>query len=367
MPVSDYGALLVLDSQKCSLGQAALTLVRLGVEALYANDIDEASLLARQEGARVRGALAPASAGPAEAAEILEALAPHTNIRPASLVLCRAAAGRGRDRGAARRGLRWSLWEPYEPSELRFLATLAVWEGSDSDLRIEPRVPTSLRASVTLSGKTRPVRVLDLTTSGRLPRDGRAARSGPPPRPRDRAAERLDPDRRLRALGARRRGEAGPPERPAGAGVEFAPPRPAEAEALRAQMLAGMSRFELDSKPRASRGAQRAEGASGEAARSEPKASEESEDRPGARSHGARWRTAQTFFFLGRYRSVTVPVAISAARPTRLRERRVRVHRQREVLDVGAELERERRLGDQLAGAARRPCRRRAGARVSGA
>ena len=59
MPVSDYGALLVLDSQKCSLGQAALALVRLGVEALYANDLDEASLLARQEGLRLRGALAP--------------------------------------------------------------------------------------------------------------------------------------------------------------------------------------------------------------------------------------------------------------------------------------------------------------------
>jgi hypothetical protein len=33
--------------------------------------------------------------------------------------------------------------------------------------------------------------------------------------------------------------------RPAGAGVEFAPPRPAESEALRAQMIAGMARFQL--------------------------------------------------------------------------------------------------------------------------
>ena len=39
--------------------------------------------------------------------------------------------------------------------------------------------------------------------------------------------------------------ETAPVERPAGAGVEFASPRPAEAEALRAQMIAGMSRFEL--------------------------------------------------------------------------------------------------------------------------
>jgi hypothetical protein len=36
-----------------------------------------------------------------------------------------------------------------------------------------------------------------------------------------------------------------PIELPAGCGVEFAPPQPAEAEALRQQMLAGMARFQL--------------------------------------------------------------------------------------------------------------------------
>ena len=244
MPVSDYGALLVLDSQKCSLGQAALTLVRLGVEALYANDLDEASLLARQEGARVRGALAPSSVGAGEAAEILDAIAPHTNVRPASLVL--AGPRPDIDVVAELRagGLRWGLWEPYEPAELRFIATLAVWEGSDSELRIEPRVPTSLRASVTLAGKTRAVRVLDLTTTGAF-----LEMETPPAAGRNLGLEIALPDGSIQIVAhvrwVRATAQTTPVERPVGCGVEFAPPQPAEADALRQQMLAGMARFEL--------------------------------------------------------------------------------------------------------------------------
>ncbi|HEX5066161.1 MAG TPA: PilZ domain-containing protein [Myxococcota bacterium] len=244
MPVSDYGALLVLDSQKCSLGQAALALVRLGVEALYANDIDEASLLARQEGTRVRGVLAPSSIGAGEAAEILDAVAPHTSVLPASLVL---AGPRPDDEAiAALRagGLRWALWEPYEPPDLRFLATLAVWEGSDSELRLEPRVPTALRASVTVGGKTRPVRVLDLTTTGAF-----LECDGPPAPGRNVGLEIALPSGSIQIVAyvrwVRAVAQKKPIELPAGCGVEFAPPQPAEAEALRQQMLAGMARFQL--------------------------------------------------------------------------------------------------------------------------
>jgi hypothetical protein len=244
MPVSDYGALLVLDSQKCSLGQAALALVRLGVEALYANDLDEASLLARQEGMRVRGALAPSSVDAGEAAEILDAIAPHTNVCPASLVL---AGPRPDDEViAALRagGLRWGLWDPYELAELRFLATLAVWEGSDSELRIEPRVPTSLRASVTVGGKTRSVRVLDLTTTGAF-----LELDAPPAAGRHVGLEIALPAGSIQIVAyvrwVRAVAQKKPIELPAGCGVEFAPPQSAEAEALRQQMLAGMARFEL--------------------------------------------------------------------------------------------------------------------------
>ena len=55
--------------------------------------------------------------------------------------------------------------------------------------------------------------------------------------------------------------------------------------------------------------------------------------------------------FRGGSRSVIVPVRHLGGERDRLRQRRVRVDRERDVLGVGAHLEREHGLGDQLAGA----------------
>ena len=244
MAVKDFGLLLVLDSAKCSLGESALALVRLGIEALYANDVDEAALMARQEGARMWGALAPSALSPVDATEILEMLVPRTSICPASLVLAGPRPDDAAVEALRAAGLRWGLWEPFTPVELRFLATLAIWEGSDSELRIEPRVPASLRASITSEGKTRPVVVRDLTPSGAF-----LEMDSPPPPGGKVGLEIALPSGSIQIVAVvrwvRATSQTEPVELPAGAGVEFAPPRPAEAEALRAQMTAAMSRFQL--------------------------------------------------------------------------------------------------------------------------
>ena len=54
--------------------------------------------------------------------------------------------------------------------------------------------------------------------------------------------------------------------------------------------------------------------------------------------------------FLGMYRSVMLPSAISAAKNTVSDKRRMRVDGEPDILGVRAHLERENRLGDQLAG-----------------
>jgi hypothetical protein len=242
--LSDFGAVLVLDSEKCALGEAALQLVRTGVHTLYANDLDEASLLARQERGRVRGALMSATATPAQVDEVLETIAPHTRLQAASLVLVGPAPADETVAALRERGVNWCLREPYDAAELRFLATLSIWEGSDADLRIEPRVPTALRGSVTASGKTRPVRVADLTTGGAF-----LELDNPPTPGRNLGLTIELPDQEIQIIAyvrwARAVAIAGPPERPAGAGVEFKPPRQAEAAALRAQMAVGLARYRL--------------------------------------------------------------------------------------------------------------------------
>ena len=52
--MSDYERFaLILDSESAELGHAALRLLELGIDVLYANDLDEAELLARQESERL--------------------------------------------------------------------------------------------------------------------------------------------------------------------------------------------------------------------------------------------------------------------------------------------------------------------------
>jgi hypothetical protein len=244
MVQSDFGALLVLDRDEGRLGECALALVRLGVHALYANDLHEAALLARQEGRRLRAALLPSSASLRQIDESLEALAPHTRIQPASVALTGARPADADVEALRERGLRWCLWDARDAAELRFLATLVVWEGSDSELRIEPRVPVSLRASVTVAGRSRPARVLDLTTAGAF-----LELDSPPAPGRSLGVEIELPSGPVALVAhvrwARAAAEPGPPERPSGIGVEFGPPRPAEARALRTAMAQGMARYEL--------------------------------------------------------------------------------------------------------------------------
>ena len=101
----------------------------------------------------MRGALLSATVSPAQVDEVLEAVGPHTNLQAASLVLAGPAPEPPICEVLRERGVHWCLREPLRiAGELRFLATLAICEGSDADLRIEPRVPTALRGSVTLGG-----------------------------------------------------------------------------------------------------------------------------------------------------------------------------------------------------------------------
>jgi Tfp pilus assembly protein PilZ len=243
MALGYYGAVLVLDSEKCALGEAALSLVRSGIHTLYANDLDEAALMARQEGERLRGVVMAADSSPARIDAALEVLGPHSNVQAASIVLLGSRPNEESLAALQERGIRWFLWEPHDATELRFLATLAIYEGSDVDVRIEPRVPTALRGSITLGGQTRPVRILDLTTGGAF------IEVDKPPSPgRHIGLEIALPDGPIQIVTYVRWVRVKPitgPDRPAGAGLEFKNPRPEDAAALRAQMDAGLARYQL--------------------------------------------------------------------------------------------------------------------------
>jgi hypothetical protein len=245
MALSRFGAVLVLDSGKGVLGALALQLVRQGISALYSNDLDEASLLARQEGPRLRAALAPSSASPAQIEEMLGAVGPHTLLRPSSLALVGPRPSDDDVAALLVRGLRWCLWDPSDPTRLRLLASMVLWEGSEADLRIDPRVPTSLRATLTASGRSQAGQVLDLTASGAF-----IEMPSPPPPGRRLGLEIALPTGPIEVLASvrwtRAQPEPGPPPRPVGSGVEFTKPTPADQKALRAFVGQHLASLQLE-------------------------------------------------------------------------------------------------------------------------
>lgn len=160
------GRLLAVDDEKGSLGDLSLQLLRLGVDVLLATEIDEAELLARQEGQRLRGALLSSATDEARIDEVVEAIGPHTGIGPESIALLGRRIDEESMRRLRERGVRWRLWSPYEDRDLRFLGWELLCGNGDQDLRIDRRFPTALPASVERRGESRDVLVGDLSLSG---------------------------------------------------------------------------------------------------------------------------------------------------------------------------------------------------------
>lgn len=160
------GRLLAVDDGKGSLGDVSLRMVRAGVDVLHSSEIDEADLMARQEGKKVCGLLLPSAAGVEYVDQVLEVVGPHTGIGPDRVALLGPrmdpkCADRLRDRGVS-----WRLWEPHEDRDLRFVGWSLIWGGSDEDLRLDRRIPTALPAQAIRRGDARDVLVGDLSLAG---------------------------------------------------------------------------------------------------------------------------------------------------------------------------------------------------------
>jgi hypothetical protein len=160
------GRLMAVDDDKGTLADPALQLIRLGVDVLLATQVDEAELLARQEGRRLRGVLLPSGSDDLRIDEVLEAVGPASGIELWGVALLGERLDEDRVDALRARGLRWRLWSPYQDRDLRFLGRSILWAGSDENLRLDGRVPTALPGFVGRRGETRGVLVGDLSPSG---------------------------------------------------------------------------------------------------------------------------------------------------------------------------------------------------------
>jgi hypothetical protein len=118
---------LIYDHPDSRLGSAALALLERGIDTLYANDPDEALLLARQERHRIGALVVPGTIELGTLDALLERV---VNGLPGGLAAVIAVGPSLEQRthlGALReRRIGWVLRAPYEASDLRFVVSAAL-------------------------------------------------------------------------------------------------------------------------------------------------------------------------------------------------------------------------------------------------
>ena len=143
-----------------------MRLLELGIDVLYANDVDEAALLARQESDRLGAVLIPTSFDPKDVAHLLARVCSQLAAGARSLVLVGLEPDPALVEDLRGEGVRWCLWEPYHERELRFVMTAAMSSDHSGDRRKNLRIPTAIPTAVFMGRHRKDVTVHDLSVTG---------------------------------------------------------------------------------------------------------------------------------------------------------------------------------------------------------
>ena len=165
--MSDYERFaLILDSANAELGRVALRLLELGIDVLYANDLDEAELLARQESERLGALLIPVTFGIERVEALLSRVCSQLAAGPRGLVLAGLEPEPEILEALRAKGVTWRLWEPFEERELRFVISTAMATEDAGERRKDARIPTEIVTTVFMGRHRKDVTVHDLSATG---------------------------------------------------------------------------------------------------------------------------------------------------------------------------------------------------------
>lgn len=157
---------LIFDTEEAGLGSAAVRLIELGIDVMYANDLDEAALLAAQESQRLGAVVIPSSVDPTCGEALLSRVCSQIDAGPRALVLAGRPAPDHFARSLRSRGVTWCLREPYQLRELRFVMTAAMATGHARERRQHARIPTDMTTTVFMGRHRKEVKVHDLSMGG---------------------------------------------------------------------------------------------------------------------------------------------------------------------------------------------------------
>lgn len=136
---------LILDDETTGLGNAALRLLRMGIDVFYAADPDEAVLFCGQpEADGIRLVMFPETLDLGVLSRVLSRLPANRYGPTTSLVAVGELAEESRQDELRKLGVEWVLRVPFEDSALRWVANEARFEQEHLSKRRFPRAPTDL-------------------------------------------------------------------------------------------------------------------------------------------------------------------------------------------------------------------------------
>jgi hypothetical protein len=154
--------ILILDSPAGELQRLALDLMGSEFGVHYANDIDEAQLMARDAGGKIVAVLF-STAIPLER---VSAMAARFGVKPSGLVPVGARPANRVVAALAFHGVRWHLWDSPSDAAIRFVLSSVLFERDPFELRYHLRVPTSLPARILFGERKSEATIRDIGLGG---------------------------------------------------------------------------------------------------------------------------------------------------------------------------------------------------------
>jgi uncharacterized protein (TIGR02266 family) len=237
---------LILDSDDRRLAKVSESLTVLGHRPLCAEDIDELFALAKGRPAPVGALLLPAAYAcdwwPVVRKRFVESL----GVSPRSVLPVGARLADSDAQSLHRGGLRWALWEPFSPWELRFAVSVVLSVSDPNEMRLETRVPCSIAVEIESQTRAMPARLSDLSTGGAFVQTSHPHPVGTSIALRAELGGRPVP---LHAVVAWRSGSHSPSWCDRGMGIAFERIELATLDLLRREVARALDRFRLCARP----------------------------------------------------------------------------------------------------------------------
>ncbi len=168
--------ILIVDGPDGDLQQLALELLGREYDIHYANDLDEAQLIASEADRKINVVVFVASLG----MERVPALAARFKVPTGALIPAGRKPPKQVIAALAHHGVRWHLWDDPPDETIRFVISGVLFDHDPMELRYHLRVPVQIPARLEVGGKKSETTIRDIALGGACLLGGFAGEIGDP-------------------------------------------------------------------------------------------------------------------------------------------------------------------------------------------